>query len=177
MKVGEKYIIHGYKHNGKLYKTWDEAVFLGETDAYYVFGNNKTEVTKRYGKSWHTKESAVMFYFKNEWFNVIAQLKKSGIFYYCNIATPVIIDEKGKAIKFIDYDLDLRIFPDNTYKVLDKAEYEYHKRKMHYSDDLNMIINYELKELINRFNNNDDVFNSDVIKKYNDIYFNLLKNE
>ena len=80
-KVGEKYIIHGYKQNGKLYNTWDEAVFLGETDAYYVFGNNKTEVTKRYGKSWHTKESAVMFYFKNEWFNVIAQLKKNGIFY------------------------------------------------------------------------------------------------
>ena len=33
MKKGEKYKIHGYKHNGKLYKTWDEAVLLDETDA------------------------------------------------------------------------------------------------------------------------------------------------
>ena len=41
MKKGELYNIHGYKHNGKLYKTWDEAILLDETDDYYVFGNKQ----------------------------------------------------------------------------------------------------------------------------------------
>ena len=41
MKFGEKYNIHGYKHNGDLYKVWDETIFLAQTDDYYVFANNK----------------------------------------------------------------------------------------------------------------------------------------
>ena len=45
MKFGEKYNIHGYKHNGDLYKVWDETIFLAQTDDYYVFANNKIKVT------------------------------------------------------------------------------------------------------------------------------------
>ena len=177
LKIGDKYIIHGYKHNGKLYKTWDEAIFLGETKEYYIFGNNNTEVKKRYGQNWRTKDPAVLFFYKDEWFNIIAQLKKNGIFYYCNIASPAIIEEQNKVIKFIDYDLDLRIFPDGTYKILDRSEYEYHKKKMKYSHDLDKIINYKLSKLIKKFNNNDIVFNKELIEKYNKEYFEILKNE
>lgn len=168
MKKGEKYKIHGYKHNGKLYKTWDEAVLLDETNDYYVFGNRNTKVTKILGKSWYTRETAILFYFKNTWYNVVAQLKKNGIYYYCNIASPVVID--NKTIKFIDYDLDLRIFPDDTYKILDKSEYEYHKRIMKYPKDLQEILSFKLKELINRFNKKEIPFDEEIIKMYEKKY-------
>ena len=170
MKKGELYKIHGYKHNGKLYKTWDEAILLDETDEYYVFGNRNTKVTKIIGKSWYTKETAILFYFKNNWYNVVAQLKNKGIFYYCNIASPVIIE--GNTIKFIDYDLDLRIFPDKSYKILDRQEFNYHKKIMKYPKDLQYILNYKLKELINRFNYKEIPFNQDIIKKYEKEYNN-----
>ena len=168
MKKGEIYKIHGYKHNGKLYKIWDEALLLDETDEYYVFGNRNTKVTKMFGKSWNTKETAILFYFKNNWYNVVAQLKKKGIYYYCNIASPVIID--NKTIKFIDYDLDLRIFPDNSYKVLDKSEYEYHKKIMKYPKDLQKIVLFKLDELIERFNSKKIPFDEETIKTYEKRY-------
>lgn len=174
MKKGETYNIHGYKHNGKLYKTWDEAILLDETDDYYVFGNHNTKVTKIFGKSWHTKETAILFYFKNNWYNIVAQLKKRGIYYYCNIASPVIIEDK--TIKFIDYDLDLRIFPDNTYKVLDESEYEYHKKIMKYSLDLQKIIEFKLNELIKRFKCKSFPFDKKTIRKYEREYNFLKKN-
>lgn len=44
-------------------------------------------------------------FFKDRWFNIIGQLKDYGIYFYCNIATPTLID--NKVIKYIDYDLDL----------------------------------------------------------------------
>ena len=172
MKKGEKYNIHGYKHNGKLYKTWDEAILLDETDDYYVFGNRNTKVTKIFGKSWYTKETAILFYFKNNWYNVVAQLKKKGIYYYCNIASPVLID--GKTIKFIDYDLDLRVFPDDTYKILDKSEYEYHKRIMKYPKDLQDILKFKLNELIKRYKNKEVPFDEELLKMYEKKY-NLYK--
>ena len=173
MKKGDLFSIHGYKHSGRLYKVWDEAVLLDETDDYYVFGNRNTKVTKLFGKSWNTKETAILFYFKDNWYNIVAQLKKKGIFYYCNIASPVIIEEN--TIKFIDYDLDLRIYPDNTYKILDRKEYNINKKSMRYSKDLQDIIEYKLKELIERFNNRDFPFDKDIIMKYKDEYNNIKK--
>ncbi len=168
MKKGKKYAIHGYKHNGKIYKIWNEATFIDETEDYYVFGNNNVEVTETYGKSWKTKETAILFYFKEDWFNVIAQLKPTGLYFYCNIATPLVIEED--VIKFIDYDLDLRIYPDGTYKTLDKSEYEYHKKIMKYPEQLDEILKYELAKLKEKYKSKNEIFDETVIKKYSEEY-------
>ena len=137
--IGDKLEIQCYKHNKKIHRAWEEAVVLDVKKDYIVFGNNKTLVIESEGTTWRTKEPAIMYFFKNKWYNVIAQMKKDGIYYYCNIATPFIIEEN--TIKYIDYDLDLRIFPKGEYKVLDKLEYQYHKKKMGYSKDLDKVIN------------------------------------
>lgn len=169
--IGDKMQIQCYKHNGKVHRLWDEAVLLDVKKDYVVFGNNKTQVVESQGTWWHTKEPAVMYFFKNHWFNIICQMKKDGIYYYCNIASPFIIEEK--TIKYIDYDLDLRIFPDGEYKVLDRLEYNSHKRSMKYSDDLDKVINSALKELINLYNDKAIMFNSIQNKAYCDLYFKL----
>lgn len=168
MNRGDKYNIHGYKHNGELYKVWDETIFLDQTDDFYVFANNKIKVTEKDGRSWRTKEPAITFYYKKRWFNIIAQLKSSGIYYYCNISSPVIIE--NNTIKYIDYDYDLRVFPDGKYKILDKSEYEYHKKLMNYSENLQKVIQYELDNLIELYKSSNAPFNKEVVNYYLDIY-------
>ncbi len=168
LKRGDKLKIQCYKHNGKIHREWDEAVFLDEKDEYLVFGNMKTMVTEAEGNTWRTKEPAIMYFFKNEWYNIICQLKKDGIYYYCNIATPFLIEEN--TIKYIDYDLDLRIFPNGEYKILDKMEYKYHKKIMNYSDNLDKVINDGLKTLIKKYKNKSEYFNADLNRNYCKIY-------
>ena len=138
MKVGDKLTIHCYKHNGKIDRISGEAIVLDETDEYLVCANNKVKLIENDGRSHRTKEIAILFFYKKEWYNILAQLKKYGLFYYCNIASPYIID--GNIIKYIDYDLDLRIFPDGTFKVLDKNEYRYHKITMRYSEEIDIFV-------------------------------------
>lgn len=145
-KIGERYIIHSYKHDGSIHRAWDEAVLLDENEDYLVFGNERTKVIESDGRSWKTKEPAIMYFFKNNWYNVIGQYKKDGIYYYCNIASPFVIDQN--TIKYIDYDLDLRVFPDGAFKVLDRGEYNYHKNKMNYSEDIDTVLKAELSNLI-----------------------------
>ena len=149
--IGDKLQIQCYKHNGKIHRSWDEAVILHLAKDYIVCGNNKTLVTESEGNTWRTKEPAIIYFFKNSWFNVIAQLKKDGIYYYCNIATPYILEEN--TIKYIDYDLDLRVLPSKEYKILDRMEYKYHKKIMNYSDDLDKVIKCSLDELIECYKN------------------------
>lgn len=164
LKIGKKYIIHSYKHNGCIHRSWDEAVLLDIKDGYLVFGNDKTKVIEADGRTWKTKEPAVMYFFYNRWFNIIGQIKKDGIYYYCNMASPFLIEEG--TIKYIDYDLDLRVFSDRTFKILDKSEYKYHKIKMQYPEEIDKILNKELNSLIEMVKERKIAFDNSSIQQY-----------
>ena len=171
MKVGDKLTIHCYKHNGKIDRISGEAIVLDETDEYLVCANNKVKLIENDGRSHRTKEIAILFFYKKEWYNILAQLKKYGLFYYCNIASPYIID--GNIIKYIDYDLDLRVFPDGSFKVLDFGEYKYHKSLMGYSKKLDMILKEELSDLIEHARKKDIAFEKGTVEHYYEIYKDL----
>lgn len=173
LEIGKKYEIHGYKHDSKIHRSWDEARLLEIHDDYLIFGNEKTKVTESDGRTWRTKEPAVLYFFKDKWFNIIGQYKKDGIYYYCNIASPFIIEED--TIKYIDYDLDLRVFPDGSFKVLDRGEYKYHKGLMNYSDTLDMILKEELTNLIDMVRKKEVAFNPGTVEYYYDIYKKVKK--
>ena len=168
LKIGNKYSIHSYKHDGTLHRSWDEAVLLDIFDDYLVFGNDKTVVTESDGRTWKTKELAVLYFYKDKWFNIIGQNKEDGIYYYCNMASPFIIEDN--TIKYIDYDLDLRIFADESYKVLDRGEYKYHKGLMKYPDTIDGILKYELTTLINMVKQKNLAFKPGEVEKYCNLY-------
>ena len=172
-KVGDRLTINCYKHNGKIHRSWDEATILEIGEDYLVCANNKAKVTENDGRSYYTNEPAIIFFYKNRWYNIIAQLKNHGLFYYCNIATPYVIDEN--IIKYIDYDLDLRVFPDGGFRVLDRNEYKYHKKIMHYSDDLDLVLRSELSNLIELKRKDKGPFDKKTIDKYYQIYKELQK--
>ncbi len=169
--IGDTLAIHCYKHNGELYKTWDKAIILDIKKDYIVLGNDNVLVTKSDGRVWRTKEPAIMFFYKDRWFNIIAQLKDNGLFYYCNIASPYVMD--NRILKYIDYDLDLRVFPDGAFKILDRNEYNYHKKLMNYPKEINFIIKSELSSLIEQKRNNEHPFNKELIENYFKIFLNL----
>lgn len=173
IKKGDIYEVHCYKHNGKIDRICDEATILDITDEYIVCGNYRTNLIESNGKSHRTKEAAILFFYKKRWFNVLAQLKKYGLFYYCNIASPFLIDEK--IIKYIDYDLDLRVFPDGSFKILDKNEYKYHKKIMHYPKEIDHILKYELSNLIEMEKKQEFPFNKETIDYYYEKYIKLRK--
>ena len=175
IKIGDKLQIHCYKHDGSLHRTWDEAVVLDIFDDYMVFGNNRTTVVDSDGNICKTREPAVMFFFTNRLFNIIGQLKDYGIYYYCNIATPALID--NGVIKYIDYDLDLRVFPNGSFKILDRMEYKYHRKQMHYSNRLDFILKYELANLIEMVRERELPFDKKIINKYYDKYVSLVSKQ
>lgn len=173
MKIGDKYKIHCYKHIGEAYQASEETIILDIKDDYIVCGNYMVDVKEPEGHTYKTKELAIIYFYKHNWFNCIAQLKSFGLFYYCNMASPYIIDEN--VIKYIDYDLDLRVFPDGGYKILDYNEYKYHKKKMKYPEEIDIIINKELQKLIEMKKNNEGPFDKKQILEYKKIYEALNK--
>ena len=91
IKVGDTLVIHCYKHNGMIYKSWDLAYVLDIKDDLLVLGNENVLVTKQDGRTWRTKEPAIMFFYTKRWFNIIAQLKNNGIFYFLLLLRYILI--------------------------------------------------------------------------------------
>ena len=173
LKKGDRFQIQCYKHDGKVHRSWDEAVLLDIKEDYMVFGNERTMVIEAHGNTWRTKEPAILYFFKDRWYNIIVQLKKDGVTYYCNIASPYIIEDG--VIKYIDYDLDLRIFPNGSFKILDRQEYKFHKKKMNYSSELDIAIRSALSELITDYQNGASMFDLNINLKYGEEYKRLRK--
>jgi uncharacterized protein len=171
--TGSKLKVHCYKHNGKIHRTWDEVVVLDETEDYLVCGNNRVKITEADGRSHRTKETAIIFFYKDRWFHITAQYKNNGLYYKADIASPFLIDDG--IIKYIDYDLDLKVFPDKGFRVLDRNEYKYHKKIMRYSEDLDIILQSELADLINMKRAEVGPFNKEFVDNYYQEFIKLLK--
>jgi|SRR5690625_3956978 len=145
-KVGEDIQIKSYKHDGSLHRIWNSSIVLKGTEMVVIGANDKTVVTERDGRSWITREPAICYFHGERWFNIIGMLKTDGIHYYCNISSPFLYEEN--VLKYIDYDLDLKVFPDMTYEILDEDEYEEHKLQMNYPKVLDRILYNSIDQLI-----------------------------
>ena len=164
--IGSKIVIHSYKHDKSLHRMWKNATVLEENDELIIVANRRTKVVESTGRFWYTKEPSVAFFFKNHWYNVIAIIKKGEVNYYCNVGSPVLIDEE--ALKYIDYDLDLKVDSDFSYKILDIYEYKMHQEMMQYPSDIKQILAKEMLNLKSRIDKREYPFNSEwVLGWYN----------
>lgn len=161
LKVGDTVQIHSYKHNKTLHRIWRSATVIKQTEDILVLGNYKTRVIESDGRNWMTKEPAICYFFKNHWFNVIGMLKPDGLYYYCNLSSPYLYD--GEAVKYIDYDLDVRVSRDGSMKLLDEDEYLKHQVKFRYSDDIKRIVESELAVLLKMIENKEVPFDHEQI--------------
>ena len=162
--LGEKVILHSYKHDQSLHRVWKNETLLEENDEYIIVANRKTRVIESNGRFWYTREPSVAIFFKNHWYNVIGIIKKTGICYYCNLSSPILRDEE--ALKYIDYDLDIKVDTDFTYNLLDRNEYSRNQESMNYPENVKKILLLELEDLKQRINDRKFPFEDEIIRKY-----------
>lgn len=170
--VGKWFSIECYKHDGSLHRVWDRGLVLENTSDYLVVATKNAKVVEFNGRRWFTNEPAVTIFSKKEWWNAICMLKKDGVCFYCNIASPTLIS--GGTIKYIDYDLDAKFFPSGDIKILDEKEYLRHKNKYGYSKELDEVIRFELDEVLRKMKAKQFPFQSDLIKDYYDDFLKRL---
>lgn len=173
LSTGMAVSIHSYKHNKKLHRIWKKSVVLYQDQHMLVTGNNRTRVIESDGRSWHTKEPAICYFYNDFWFNIIGMLKKDGVYFYCNLSSPYLYD--GEAVKYIDYDLDIKVYPDGSYMLLDEKEYQMHLDEMCYSEDIQSIISEQINILIDRIQKKEKPFCLSDIKAFHEQYKSLTK--
>ncbi|MGD9886819.1 MAG: DUF402 domain-containing protein [Bacilli bacterium] len=149
--------IISYKHDGELHRVWRNVYKIFESDEIVVMVNNKVDVIDGDGRKWKTREPAICYFFKNYWFNIICMIRTYDIYYYCNLSSPYVIDQEG--LKYIDYDLDVKVFPDGEVLLLDRDEYDFNTKVMQYPEEIINIIKDNLTKLLQFIEAKKDPFN------------------
>lgn len=165
LKKGQILSIHAYKHNGDLYRSWNNSFVLEDNNEYLVLVNEHVTITEINGRKWTTIDPAIWLFFKNDWYNIICMIRNDGVHYYCNIASPFILD--SETIKYIDYDLDIKVFPNRSYKLLDLKEFKTNRRIWKYPITLQNTLWQNINKLKKGIKRQDiNLFNDDVILDY-----------
>ena len=157
-------IIQAYKHNEELHRQWTHSYVLRDDEDYFVLASIRAAVVESDGRKWHTKEPAIFVLSKKNWFNVIAMLKENGVCYYVNIASPAIFDKNF--IKYIDSDLDIKLYEDGTTRLLDVSEYKKHADEQGYSEDIKEILQHSVDRVYNMINKKEFPFVDEEILNY-----------
>lgn len=159
--------VQAYKHDGLLHRQWSPAYLVEETPSYWALASKASCVTESDGRRWITKEKAIFLLFKHKWMNVIAMFKDGrGICYYVNIASPTLLD-KGY-LKYIDYDLDVKLYPDGIEKTLDEKEYARHVQTYGYPKELSKAIEKSINEVRDLIKNKEFPFQDNEIMRLYD---------
>ncbi|MEY8514247.1 nucleoside tri-diphosphate phosphatase [Lactococcus taiwanensis] len=172
-KEGDFITIQSYKHDGSLHRTWRDTMVLKTNENSIIGVNDHTLVTESDDRRWVTREPAIVYFHKKFWFNIIAMIREEGVSYYCNLASPFVLD--NEALKYIDYDLDVKVFKDGEKKLLDVEEYERHRRQMHYPKEIDHILKENVKILVDWINNGKGPFSQEYVKIWYDRYHQLKK--
>lgn len=98
-------------------------------------------------------------------------IRDNGVSYYCNLASPYMMDTE--ALKYIDYDLDVKVFADGEKRLLDVDEYEVHKKEMQYSADMDFILKENVKILVDWINHEKGPFSKAYISIWYKRYLEL----
>ena len=80
----------------------------------------------------------------------------------------------GEAIKNIDYDLDVKVYPDGSYQILDENEYAQHAKQMQYPAIIMKKVEDEMQKLLQEIQAGNAPFNITCINNYIHRYFHMI---
>ena len=165
---GETIQIHSYKHNGRIHRVWQETMVLKGTKNIVIGANERTLVIESDGRTWVTREPSICYFHAEYWFNIICMLREDGVNYYINMSSPFVYN--NGMLKYIDYDLDVKVFPDMTYTILDEDEYEQHKKEMKYPEEIDGILDRNVEKLLSWIKQRRGPFAPDFIEAWTSRY-------
>lgn len=140
--------INSRKFDGKIHRSW-KAELVEENENYYIFlgifdsevNHSKLGVIRRATISYE-------YYWKNKWFNIFRFHEPEGNLrnFYCNVNMPP--ELRNNTLDYIDLDLDVLVWQDLSYEILDVEEFEENILKYEYPDEIKKNAQKSLQEII-----------------------------
>jgi protein associated with RNAse G/E len=149
MMAERQITINSRKYDGHIRRTWPGGLISESEDMLVVVGRFREDV--QHDDLGLIKEGTISFehFWLRRWYNIFRFHEPDGQLrnYYCNITMPPTFADD--VIDYVDLDLDVIVWPDKGYEVLDRDDLEKNTIKYGYPDEVVANAERSLAELIN----------------------------
>lgn len=147
--------IQAFKYDGTLYRQWNGVKVILDNEDYLCCLLYKTKVSEKENQKWVVKEPTLWFFSKKFFFNLTIIWRKQGLHYYINLASPLFIE--NLTIKYIDFDFDVKIYPNKPFQIVDHYDFQKNKEKL-YNKEIVEVIYMNLIEIAKKYQNKESIF-------------------
>jgi len=151
--IKEVVTINSRKFDGQIKRSW-KAELIAEKDSLLEFvGEFEKKVAHSHLGVIERNTVSYEFYWLNRWYNVFRFHEPDGSFrnFYCNLNMPPTFE--NKVLDYVDLDIDILVWKDFSYEILDSNEFVENSRTYSYPNDLQANVQVALNELIQMIEN------------------------
>jgi len=140
--------INSRKFDGKIHRSWKAELIKQENFLLTFVGEFDKEIEHPHLGVIRRGTISYEFYWLDRWYNVFRFHEPDGDLrnFYCNINMPPTFEKE--ILDYVDLDIDVLVWKDFSFEVLDLDEFEENAVKYHYSPEVYDKANESLAELI-----------------------------
>lgn len=141
------------KYDGSLHRSW-KAELLRRTNSLLVFvGEFAEEITHQHLGVIGRGTTSYEFFWLDCYYNVFRFHEPDGAFrnFYCNINLPPVFADD--VLEYVDLDVDVLVWTDFSYQILDADEFEENAARFSYPNRLREQVLAAQNELIDKIEN------------------------
>ncbi len=151
--------INSRKYDGKTHRSWSAELLEKDNSLLKLLGKFEKEITHQHLGVIRRATVSYEYYWLDRWYNVFSFYEPEGDFrnYYCNINLPPTFD--NDILDYVDLDVDILIWKDYSFSILDLDEFEENARIYNYSKEIIIKTKETLSILIDRIERRKFPFN------------------
>lgn len=140
--------VNSRKYDGSIRRSWNAGLVRYEPPLIELIG--KFDFDVEHSALGHLKRDTVSheYFWLDRWYNIFNFYEPSGEFrnYYLNLTMPPTFGDG--VLDYVDLDIDILVWPDGRFDVLDVEDFDANAREFGYPDDVKHKIDLELETLL-----------------------------
>ena len=146
--TSQQITVNSRKYDRSIRRTWTCDI-VGQTDTLIVLRGEFDRDIKHPGLGSISRGTISYEYFwLDRWYNIFRFHEPDGSLrnYYCNVAMPPTFADG--ILDYVDLDIDVVVWPDNKFEVVDRDDFERNTLKYGYTDDVKLRAEESVDEII-----------------------------
>ena len=145
--MNQIFTINSRKFDGKIHRSWSAKLKDQNSSVMTFVGIFEHDVNHKDLGVIRRGTISYEYYWLDRWYNIFQFHEPEGDLrnFYCNICQPPIFNENS--LDYIDYDIDILVWKDFSYHILDMEEFEENKRALNYPKDIIRKIHNSVSEI------------------------------
>ena len=145
---GQQITINSRKYDLSIRRTWTCKLIERNDPLIVVVGEFDRDVEHPGLGSIRRGTVSYEYYWLDRWYNIFRFHEPDGALrnYYCNVAMPPTFAHG--VLDYVDLDIDIVVWPDNNYEVVDRDDFERNVLKYGYPDEIKQKAEQSIDEMI-----------------------------